>query len=313
MNSFEYEDEIIDTSISEIDTQVQDEGYITTLNLVGAARTATVSAAINGSVFSGYVKKVFLNNDGSGYTSPPTITFSASPTGVGGDRATAVGIITTVGGVTSLQDILITNAGAGYTVAPTISITGGGGTGAAATCSVITSGNGVIRFVVTDGGVGYGTEPTITVSAPPASGISSTAVGIASLGINAQGRNEVKTVYVGDPGGGYSSTPTVTVSDPEYISIGIGTTTAVQFQFNEIIMGETSKTEARVKEWDADTLVLKIANVSIGSTQFGFYPGENLYVEKILEQGILYKVIQKTIHTINTLRTMSLKLKVTIF
>ena len=271
---FEYEDEIIDTSISEIDTQVQDEGYITTLNLVGAARTATVSATINGTVFGGYVKKVFLNNDGSGYTSAPTITFSASPTGAGGDRATAVGIITTVGGVTSLQDILITNAGAGYTVAPTISITGGGGTGAAATCSVITSGNGVIRFVVTDGGVGYGTAPTITVSAPPASGISSTAVGIASLGINAQGRNEVKAVYVGDPGGGYSSTPTVTVSDPEYISIGIGTTTAVQFQFNEIIMGETSKTEARVKEWDADTLVLKIANVSIGSTQFGFYPGE---------------------------------------
>ena len=136
--------------------------------------------------------KVFLNNDGSGYTSPPTITFSPSPTGVGGDRGTAVGIITTVGGVSSLQEIFITNAGAGYTVAPTISISGGGGTGAAATCSVTTSGNGVIRYVVTDGGVGYGTEPTITVSAPPASGISSTAVGIASLGINAQGRNEVK-------------------------------------------------------------------------------------------------------------------------
>ena len=32
---FEYEDEVIDTSIGSIDTQVQDEGYITTLNLIG--------------------------------------------------------------------------------------------------------------------------------------------------------------------------------------------------------------------------------------------------------------------------------------
>ena len=31
---FEYEDEVIDTSIDEIDTQVQDEGYITTLKLI---------------------------------------------------------------------------------------------------------------------------------------------------------------------------------------------------------------------------------------------------------------------------------------
>ena len=32
---FEYEDEIIDTSIDAIDTQVQDDGYIATLKLVG--------------------------------------------------------------------------------------------------------------------------------------------------------------------------------------------------------------------------------------------------------------------------------------
>ena len=33
---FEYEDEVIDTSIDEIDTQVEDQGFITTLNLVGS-------------------------------------------------------------------------------------------------------------------------------------------------------------------------------------------------------------------------------------------------------------------------------------
>ena len=33
---------------------------------------------------------------------------------------------------------------------------------------------------------------------------------------------------------------------------------------------------ARVKSWDADTLVLKVSNVSIGTTQKGFFAGENI-------------------------------------
>ena len=43
---FEYEDEVIDTTIHEIDTQVQDEGYISTLKLVGVGRTATATALL---------------------------------------------------------------------------------------------------------------------------------------------------------------------------------------------------------------------------------------------------------------------------
>ena len=164
---FEYENEVIDTSIGDIDTQVQDEGYITTLQLVGVGRTATAIASIQGSVSSGYVRAVHLNDDGSGYTSVPSIVFSPSPTGELGDRATAVGFLTTSGGVTSIEKILITNAGAGYTTPPTITITGGGGIGAAATASIETSGQGVIRFNITDGGVGYSTTPVVTVSGPP--------------------------------------------------------------------------------------------------------------------------------------------------
>ena len=63
---------------------------------------------------------------------------------------------------------------------------------------------------------------------------------------------------------------TVTIADPETLS-GLGT-----YIFNEIIVGERSKTEARVKEWDQDTKILKISNVSIGSTQLGFFPGETI-------------------------------------
>ena len=267
---FEYEDEVIDTTIPEIDTQIQDEGILSTLKLIGVGKTASAIAIIQGTETSGYVREIFLNNDGSGYTSPPTIGFTTSPTNQIGDTPEAIGVLTTRGGVTSIEKILLINAGAGYTVAPTITISGGGGTGAAATCRIVTSGQGVIRYNIIESGVGFGTAPVVTVAAPPASGISSTAVGIASIGLNAAGASVVKGIFVENPGRGYSSAPTVTIADPEALS-GLGT-----YLFNEVIVGERSKTEARVKDWDKDTNILKVSNVSIGSTQLGFFPGETI-------------------------------------
>ena len=37
--------------------------------------------------------------------------------------------------------------------------------------------------------------------------------------------------------------------------------------------------EARVKEWDADTKVLKVSNVGIGTTISGFIPGEEIRIQ----------------------------------
>ena len=276
---FEYEDEIIDTTLDEIDRQVEDEGYITTLKLIGVGRTAIADTFIEGAlgVVSGYVSEIFINNDGYGFTSKPTIGLTTSPTGNDADNATAVGFITTRGGVTSLERILLTNAGAGYTVAPTVTISGGGGTGAAATCSIVTSGQGVVRIIVTDGGVGYGTAPVVTIGGPPSSGIAKTAVGIASLGSD----TSIKAIYISDPGRGYSSQPAITIADPETLS-GLGT-----YNFNEIVYGSRSRTEARVKEWDKDTFTLKVSNVSIGSTQLGFFTGESIIGK---ESGATYPV-----------------------
>ncbi len=283
---FEYEDEVIDTTIEAIDTQVQDEGYITTLQLIGVGRTATATALISGSVPSGYVRTIHLNDDGSGFTSVPTIGISSSPTGQIGDNATAVGFLTTSGSVTSIEKILITNAGAGYVTPPIITISGGGGTGAAATCSIETSGQGVIRFSILDGGVGYGTAPTVTVAGPTASGIAHTAVGIASIGVDGNS-NVVKSIYVKEPGRGYSSSPTVTISNPETLS-GVGT-----YLFNEIVMGSQSMVQARVKEYDQDTHVLKISNVSIVSTQpIGFYPGETIIGQTSGAEYPVYSYVQ---------------------
>ena len=267
---FEYEDEVIDTSIDAIDTQVQDEGYISTLNLIGVGRTATAQVTIG----TGYVREIFLNNDGYNYTSPPVITFTPSPAG---DDAKGVGILTTVGNITSIKEILMTNSGAGYTTEPTITISGGGGAGAAATCSIETVYDGVIRFTMIDGGVGYSTVPTVSVTQP---GAGTTAIGIASIGY-AGDSQVVKSVYVSNPGRGYASVPTVSIAPPPSMS-GIGT-----FQFNEIVQGSRSQAQARVKNWDADTNILLVSNVGIGSTISGFFRGESIMG---LESGASYSL-----------------------
>jgi hypothetical protein len=240
---FEYEDEVLDTSIEEIDTRIEEEGYITTLNLIGVGRTASVSANIN-DLYDGYVREIFLNNDGSAYTSTPTITFTPSP--ISGGTATAVAITTSVGGVKSIKEILLTNAGYGYTVPPIVRINGGGGIGAAATCSIESTEKGVISFLVNDGGVGYSTVPLITVAGP---GIGVTALARAVT----NGNNQVSAVRVVNPGIGYTLVPTVTV-DPPSIITGIGT-----YLFNEIVVGSATSARGRVKSWDANTNKLEIS------------------------------------------------------
>tara|TARA_Y100000592_G_C5436312_1_gene300927 strand:+ start:16 stop:1431 length:1416 start_codon:yes stop_codon:yes gene_type:complete len=275
---FEYEDEVIDTSIEEIDTQVDEEGYIATLNLVGIGRTATAVA----SVASGGIREIFLNNDGGGFISAPIVAISTSPSGQTGDNATAVALTTERGGVTSVEKILLTNAGGNYTSPPTISFIGGGGSGAAATCSINSGANGVVRFTMTDNGVGFGTVPTVTIATPSLGIASERAVGIASIGIDpSTGFKRVNSIFVVNGGTNYASSPTVTISNPETIS-GIGT-----YQFNEIVQGMRSGTQARVKSWDFDTGVLKVGNIGIGTTTPGFFSGEDI---KGLTSGALFSV-----------------------
>jgi uncharacterized protein YejL (UPF0352 family) len=246
---FEYEDEVIDTTIDEISDVLEKTGYIIDLSLFSGGTTANVSATVN----SGYIRQIFLNNDGSGYTSTPTVAISTAPSG--GTNATAVAITTTRNNITSIKEILLTNAGAGYTVTPTISISGGGGSGAAATCSINTASNGLISFNVTGGGAGYSTTPSVTVSAP---GSGTTAIGRAVV----SDTGTISRIYVINPGDGYTSTPSVVVGAAA--TTGIGT-----FWRNEIVTGSRSGTTARVKRWVKATNTLQVG-ISSGT----FYPGE---------------------------------------
>ena len=261
---FEYEDEVIDTDIEEIDTQIQDTGFITTLNLIGSGTTASAVASL--SQPTGYIREIFLNNDGSGYTQVPTVAISTSPSGV---NASAVAITTSVGGIKSIERIVLTNTGSGYTTPPIITIVGGNGVGAAATCSIETTLKGIKNFTVTGNGIGYGATPSVTITGIGSDALitgSAKAVGEALINAN----NQVSSIRIINPGIGYTQVPTVTLGDPSLIT-GIGT-----YYMNEIVTGQTSGTTARVKSWDLDTKVLKVSNVGIGTTISGFIPGEPL-------------------------------------
>ena len=48
-----------------------------------------------------------------------------------------------------------------------------------------------------------------------------------------------------------------------------------------------SWTQARLKNWDKDTWILKVGNVGIGTTTTSFFPGEDV---KGLESGTVYTV-----------------------
>lgn len=243
---FRYEDELINTNIENIDDNVQGEGYIQTLTLVGSAVTATANATI----FNGGVRRVIITNRGSGYTSVPKVAFSASPTG----GSTATGIATMISdivdcdGLTSnkVQGVEIVNAGFGYTVAPKISFTGGKGSGASAVAEIA---DGIVGIItITNGGSGYTSPPNVTISSP---GIGTTAKAvslISSSGI-------VTSIRIVDAGVGYVSSPIITISSPQNTSFGT-------FIVNEVIAGSISSTTAVVNSWNSSTNTLKISKVS---------------------------------------------------
>ena len=79
------------------------------------------------------VASITVTNDGSGYTSVPTVTIG-TPTAGYGTTATAVATVVS----NKVTAITVTNAGSGYLTAPSVTITGGGGSSAAATANIST-------------------------------------------------------------------------------------------------------------------------------------------------------------------------------
>jgi hypothetical protein len=113
---FQYASENIDTGIKEIDAFETLKTFTT-----NTTRSPT-----------GEVTKITVTNQGSGYTSVPTVSFVSSS----GINAAATAVRGTGANANKIVSITVTNPGSGYQTAPVVSITGGGGAGALATASI---------------------------------------------------------------------------------------------------------------------------------------------------------------------------------
>jgi len=253
---YEYENELIDTTVEEVDNTVEDEGYITTLMLKATARQATAEAIF---YESGFVGQIIVNDDGSGYTSIPTVTVEDPPNMPYGIPAKAVAVMNG----SSIKEILITEAGDGYTDIPSVTISGGGGVGAAATASVITNG-GVGRVKITDSGKGYYDIPTVTVDGP---GVGQTAI-LKPVVTN----NVISEIQISNTGYGYTEAPTVGISTAVFV--GIGT-----YVYNEMVTGETSGTTAYVRDYKRRTDISQFdppIELRVALNTGKFTPGETI-------------------------------------
>lgn len=256
---FRYEDEVIDTGISQIDDSIGGSGngdtnsehnvyaVIQTLTMVGTAVTASaVTTLVNGGV-----RYFTVTNRGGGYSSIPRVAISSAPSG----GMTGIGSATMIGGIVvcnsnvnpnlkSVQSVEVINPGYGYTVAPKVAFFGDG-VGAAATTTI---GDGVIGIVsITNGGSGYTSSPQITFTGISTVSAAATAV-VNSTGVITQ-------IRITNAGLGYTQAPTITIGSPSSTSTG-------DYLFNEVVTGSISSTTARVRSWNSTTNRLEISNVS---------------------------------------------------
>ena len=149
----------------------------------------------------GVAPQVTITASGSGYSSPPTVTF------FGGQGTGAQGTATvTAGAVTAVQ---ITNTGSGYKPGDVVQIqfSGGGSDNGAILTPVLTA-TSVASIALLAGGSGY-TSPTITITG--GGGSSATAVCTQSGGI-------INSITLTAGGSGFTSMPTITIND----STGVG-------------------------------------------------------------------------------------------
>ena len=118
----------------------------------------------------------------------------------------------------------------------------------------------------------YTSPPVVSISTSPSGLSTANATGVAI--VSAAGT--ITDIRLTNAGFGYASPPVITIANPN-TGVGRG-----NFFLNEVVKGQSSLCTARVKDWDADTNVLKISNIStnfalneilVGSATTREFPG----------------------------------------
>ena len=179
---------------------------------IDAPQSLPATVSVTG-IVNGVVSAVTIDAPGSGYTSPPTVTFVGSATQV----ASAVAV---VGGNQGVLSINIVNGGRGYRQAPQVLLEGGAGNGARATARIVGSLDTSTVFV-TNGGFGYRPNTTLPLTI---TGSGTGASGTAQVGPN----GTVTSISITNGGSGYSpATTSITIPAPPPSSGTTASATAV--------------------------------------------------------------------------------------
>ena len=257
---FEYEDEILETSVDEIDSTLLNKGYITTINLVPVSNRAVVTPRTG----TGYITDITILNEGTGYKSPPNIVID--PPKVGTDPS-VVALLTRADSSTpepAIKQIVVFNSGSGYEETPNVVAQGGGGTGSVIRAGINTSSNGVIDFVVENKGAGYPEDVDVIVYDD-------------DNNIVAQGRglsdgDQIVSAIITDSGKDLPESLNTVVEKPADAGEGV-------FVYNEIVVGQQSGMKARVRGWDQPNYQLHITNLDPTQKSINFQSGETIVGE----------------------------------
>lgn len=193
----------------------------------GAGLQATGFAVMSGSTLS----SITVDNQGAGYTNVPNVYIIPDPRDTG--PSTPASAVASLTGSQTVTAILISNYGTPLTTIPTITITGGGGSSAAATPIMVRS---IGAYTVTAQGSGY--SGTVLVSALGNGGVASPSLANPEWTTNLVRTRNAQIIAALGTSNGLSATGQVVLdggiygaSSPTAIvyGAGVGTTPSVGF------------------------------------------------------------------------------------
>ena len=260
---FEYEDEILDTSIDEIDSTIQNKGFINTIKVVPLSNRAEAVAKLG----IGYIKRITVFNEGNNYKETPSIYIE--PPELGGVEPNVVALLTAPDSniiEPAIKQLVTFSAGSGYTKAPDVVAVGGGGTGSVIRAEINDESLGVVEFEITNSGTGYPEDVPIIVYDQENNQVAE--------GLALTDGEKIVSAIIKDSGENLPQDVNVVVSAPASEGEGV-------YLYNETIIGKTSGVKARVRGWNALTHEIEVTNLDPDDqTIIDFQPGEIIEGEK---------------------------------
>lgn len=210
----------------------------------------------------GLAPQVTITNSGSGYSSPPTITF------FGGQGSGAIATATvTAGAVTAVQ---IINSGSGYKPGDVVQLqfSGGGSNNGAILTPVLTP-TSVAHISLLAGGEDYTSGVTVNITGGGGAGATATATQVGGV---------ISSVTLTAAGAGYTSMPTISFSD------STGTGAIAQLLLTETTIASVTVTNGGNGFPTAPTLTF-LGGGGTGATATATMSGESISAVNVTAPG----------------------------